>query len=289
MSLPPPQSVAEAIRAATEQLGPRTDTARLDAELLMAHALQVSRSDLFLRRMQDPAPAGFAELVARRAAHEPVAHILGHAEFWGLGLEVSGAVLVPRADSETLIEAACGIFADRAPARIIDLGTGSGCLLLAALSEWPQAEGIGIDRSSDALALATSNARRHGLQAEMLRADWSAPGWAEGLGRFDLILANPPYVEDAAELDPDVRDYEPAGALFAGPEGLDDYRVLIPQLSALLAPGGVALVEIGYRQAEAVAAIAAAAGLESALHHDLGGRPRALELKISLGKAGASA
>jgi len=289
VSGPAGQTVAQAIRAATEVLGPRTDTARLDAELLMAHALQVSRSDLFLKRMHDPAPPLFAELVARRAAHEPVAYILGQAEFWGLTLEVSEAVLVPRADSETLIEAALAALADRPPERILDLGTGSGCLLLAALSEWPRAEGIGIDRSMEALACATRNARRLGLQAEMLRGDWHAPGWAEGLGRFDLILANPPYVELDAELDPAVRDHEPAGALFAGPEGLDDYRVLIPQLPTLLAPGGVALVEIGHAQGDAVAAIAAAAGFESRLHHDLGGRPRALELKIPLGKPGADA
>lgn len=282
------QTVAQAIRAATEVLGARTDTARLDAELLMAHVLGVSRSDLFLKRMGDPAPADFADLVARRAAHEPVAYIVGHTEFWGLTLEVSGAVLVPRADSETLIETAQQALAARPPRRILDLGTGSGCLLLAALSEFPEAEGIGIDRSAEALAVATRNARRLGLQAEMIRADWTAPGWAGGLGRFDLVLANPPYVEEAAELDPTVRDHEPAGALFAGPDGLDDYRVLVPQLPGLLAPGGLALVEIGYRQAEAVGEIAAAAGLDWTLHRDLGERPRALELKIPLGKAGAN-
>ncbi|MFM5952857.1 MAG: peptide chain release factor N(5)-glutamine methyltransferase [Novosphingobium sp.] len=283
------KTVAQAIRAATEVLGARTDTARLDAELLMAHCLGVSRSDLFLRRMQDAAPPGFADLVARRAAQEPVAHILGHAEFWGLDLEVSDAVLVPRADSETLIDAARTAFADRPPGRILDLGTGSGCLLLAALSEWPQAVGLGIDRSNAALAVATRNARRLALQAEMLRADWTLPDWAAGLGRFDLILANPPYVEDAAELDPTVRDFEPSSALFAGPEGLDDYRVLVPQLPALLNPGGIALVEIGHTQADPVGAIACAAGFAVTLHRDLGERPRALELKISLGKGAAKA
>ncbi|MFM5949055.1 MAG: peptide chain release factor N(5)-glutamine methyltransferase [Novosphingobium sp.] len=283
------QTVAAAIRAATELLGARTDTARLDAELLMAHVLGVSRSDLFLWRMGDPAPAEFADLVARRAANEPVAHIVGHTDFWGLTFEVSEAVLVPRADSETLIEAAVQAFAGRAPRRIIDLGTGSGCLLLAALSEWPAAEGIGIDRSAEALAVATRNARRMDLQAEMIRADWTTPGWAGGLGRFDLVLANPPYVEEAAELEPTVRDHEPAGALFAGPEGLDAYRVLIPQLPGLLALGGIALVEIGYRQADAVGAIAADAGFDWTLHRDLGERPRALELKFSLGKPDASA
>lgn len=289
MTLADGQSVAEAIRAATEVLGARTDTARFDAELLMAHALGVSRSELFLRRMHDPAPTGFAELVARRAAHEPVAYIVGETGFWGLTFEVTNSVLVPRGDSETLIEAACTAFAGRPPARILDLGTGSGCLLLAALSEWPRADGIGIDRSLDALACATRNARRLGLQAEMLRADWHEAGWAQGLGRFDLVLANPPYVEADAPLDPSVRDHEPAGALFAGADGLDDYRVLVPQLPGLLAPGGVAMVEIGASQAEAVTAIAAAAGMAATLHRDLADRPRALELKIPLGKGAGSA
>lgn len=280
MRLDAARTVAEAIRAATEVLGARTDTARLDAELIMAHVLGVSRSDLFLRRMGDPVPAQFADLVTRRAAHEPVAYIVGHTEFWGLTLEVSDAVLVPRGDSETLIEAAVGALAKRPPRRILDLGTGSGCLLLAALSEWSGAAGIGIDRSAGALAVATRNARRLDLQAELIRADWTAPGWADGLGQFDLILANPPYVEEGAELDSTVRDHEPTGALFAGSEGLDDYRVLIPQLPDLLAPGGVAMIEIGATQAEAVEHIARQAGFNALLHLDLAERPRVLELKI---------
>lgn len=280
MRLDEARTVAEAIRAATEVLGARTDTARLDAELIMAHVLGVSRSDLFLRRMGDPVPAQFADLVARRAAREPVAYIVGHTEFWGLTLEVSDAVLVPRGDSETLIEAAVRALGSHPPRRILDLGTGSGCLLLAALSEWPGAEGIGIDRSAEALAVATRNARRLDLQAELIRADWTAPGWADGLGRFDLILANPPYVEEAAELDATVRDHEPAGALFAGAEGLDAYRVLIPQLPDLLAPGGVAMIEIGAAQAGAVDQIAGQAGFNALLHLDLAERPRVLELKI---------
>lgn len=291
MSNPEQQTVNQAIRAATARLGAGTDNARHDAELLMAHALGCSRSDLFLRRMHDPAPVLFAELVERRAAHEPIAYILGLAEFWGLELEVSPAVLVPRPDSETLIEAASAALASRPPARILDLGTGSGCLLLAALSEWPDAEGIGIDRSPEALGLATSNARRHTAiqRTELLLRDWSRPGWASDLGRFDLILANPPYVEDEAQLDPTVRNHEPAGALFSGSEGLDDYRLLLPQLPDLMNPGAIAMVEIGYRQAEAVSAIARAAGFSVVLHHDLAQRPRALELKISLGKAAGDA
>ncbi|MFN5778349.1 MAG: peptide chain release factor N(5)-glutamine methyltransferase, partial [Novosphingobium sp.] len=230
MTAPAAQTVAEAIRAATELLGSRTDSARLDAELLMAEALGVRRSDLFLRHMRDPAPPAFAELVARRAAHEPVAYIRGHQEFFGLPFMVTPDVLIPRGDSETLVEAALAARPDAA--RVLDCGTGSGALLLAVLNELPQATGIGIDRSEPAVAVARANATRLGLgeRARMIRADWHAADWARDLGGpFDLILANPPYVEDDAALDPTVRNHEPAGALFAGPDGLDDYRVLVPQ------------------------------------------------------------
>jgi len=290
VTLPPGHTVADAIRAATELLGSRTDSARLDAELLMAEALGVRRSDLFLRHMRDPAPAAFAELVARRAAHEPVAYIRGHQEFFGLPFMVTPDVLIPRGDSETLVEAALAARPDAA--KVLDCGTGSGALLLALLNELPQARGIGIDRSEPAVAVARANATRLGLgeRARMIRADWHAADWARDLGGpFDLILANPPYVEDDAALDPTVRNHEPAGALFAGPDGLDDYRVLVPQLPALIADQGVALVEIGYTQADAVTAIGAAAGLSSLLHKDLGGRPRVLEFKKALGFAGPSA
>lgn len=284
------RTVAEAIRAATELLGARTDGARLDAELLMAEALGVRRSDLFLRHMRDPEPAAFAQLVARRAAHEPVAYIRGYQEFFGLPFIVSPDVLIPRGDSETLVEAA--LAARPTAARVLDCGTGSGALLLAVLHELPQASGIGIDRSQAALAIAAANATRLGLgeRASMIRADWHEPDWGAALGApFDLILANPPYVEDDAPLDPTVRDHEPAGALFAGPDGLDDYRVLVPQLPDLLADQGVALVEIGHTQAKAVTAIGAAAGLVATLRHDLAGRPRVLEFKKALGNAMAKA
>ena len=283
------RTVADAIRAATLELGQGTDTARLDAELLMAEALDCTRSEMFLRRMHDPAPEDYAKFIARRAAHEPVAYIRGYQEFFGLGFRVTPDVLIPRGDSEVLVEAA--LAARPGARRVLDLGTGSGALLLAALSELPQAQGLGIDRSVAALSVATGNARALGLaeRAELRLGDWTQPEWSAGLGTFDLILANPPYVEDQADLAPSVRAYEPAQALFAGAEGLNDYRSLIPRLAALLAPRGVALVEIGHRQAEAVTAIAAAAGLDARLHHDLGERPRALELKISLGKTAAPA
>lgn len=282
-------TAGEAIRAAAERLSAISDTARLDAEVLMAHAFGVSRSDLFLRHMRDPEPAGFAALVERRAASEPVAYIVGKQDFFGLTLAVSPAVLIPRGDSEVLVEAA--LAARPNVKRVLDCGTGSGALLLAVLANLPRAIGIGIDRSPEALAVARGNAETTGLadRAEMRMADWDQADLSAGLGHFDLILANPPYVEETAELAPSVRAYEPAGALFAGIEGLDAYRVLLPQLPDLLAPDGAALIEIGHTQAEPVAAIARGAGFECRLHQDLGGRPRVLELQIPLGKQGASA
>jgi release factor glutamine methyltransferase len=271
-------SAGEAIRAAAERLAPVSDTGRLDAELLMAHLFGVSRSELLLRHLRDPAPPGFAALVERRAACEPVAYITGRQEFYGLPFIVSPATLIPRGDSETLVAAALEAKPDAL--RVLDLGTGSGALLLAVLAYLRQAQGIGIDRSEAALEVARANAEALGLrpQARFVAGDWHAEGWADGLGTFDLILCNPPYVEADAALDPDVRDFEPHTALFAGPEGLDDYRVLIPQLRALMSEGAVAVLEIGANQADAVAALAAAAGFNTRLHRDLAGRARALLL-----------
>jgi release factor glutamine methyltransferase len=309
-------TVAEALRQAATRLAAVTDTARLDAELLMAHALGVSRSDLLLQHLTDATPQDFEGLIERRAAHEPVAYITGHQEFYGLDLEVTSAVLIPRADSETLIEAAREAFVDRAPKRILDLGTGSGALLLAALTIWPEAEGIGVERDIQAIIVAHRNAVRSGVnvpptqddlagveaklsetgvelsggaigwlgRARFNASDWSKRGGVKHLGRFDLVLCNPPYVEDGADLGRDVREWEPAQALFAGPEGLDDYRILIRQLPELLTERGVGIFEIGATQAEAVTKIAANIGFTSELRRDLGGRPRALVLRLGLGK-----
>lgn len=275
-------TIAEAIRAAAERLCTTSDTARLDAELLMAHVLGVSRSQLLLLRMRDdaaPHAAGFDRLVERRAAHEPVAHLLGVQEFFGLEFAVTPDTLIPRGDSETIVQAAL----DCAPhdARVLDMGTGSGALLLAFLYERPDAKGLGIDASAAALAVARANGQRLGLaeRAQFVQANWLESGWAHDLGRFDLVLCNPPYVESDAILDPDVREFEPATALFAGPEGLDDYRAIVPQLGKLLVPGGVAIFEIGAGQAEAVGAIASESGFAAQTRRDLADRPRAMILR----------
>ena len=275
-------TIADAIRAAAERLCATSDTARLDAELLMAHVLGVSRSQLLLLRMRDdaaPHAAGFDRLVERRAAHEPVAHLLGVQEFFGLEFAVTPDTLIPRGDSETIVQAALDCAAQ--DARVLDMGTGSGALLLAFLHERPDAKGVGIDASAAALAVASANGQRLGLaeRAQFVQANWLESGWAHDLGRFDLVLCNPPYVESDANLDPDVREFEPATALFAGPEGLDDYRAIVPQLGKLLVPGGVAIFEIGAGQAEAVGAIASESGFAAETRRDLADRPRALILR----------
>jgi release factor glutamine methyltransferase len=272
-------TVGEAIRAAAARLSATSDTARVDAEWLMAHALGVSRSDMLLRAMRAPAPQGYAALVERRAACEPVAYITGTAEFYGLMLAVTPAVLIPRGDSEVLVEAALALAGECG--RALDLGTGSGALLLALLAHRPAWQGVGCDASAQALAVAQANAAALGLadRSQWLARDWHAADWAGGLGTFDLILANPPYVEDGAALDRQVRDFEPHAALFAGHEGLDDYRALIPQLPALMNTGAQAIIEIGASQAEAVTGIAQAAGFRCELRRDLAGRARALILR----------
>jgi release factor glutamine methyltransferase len=277
-------TVAEALREAAGRLEAVSDMARLDAELLMAHSLGITRSELLLRHMDGEAPEGFEALAERRLRHEPVAYIVGRQEFYGREFLVTPDVLIPRADSETVVEAALAACPN--PRRVLDCGVGSGALLLTALAECEGAEGIGIDRSTGTLGVAAANAERLGLAlyAQMLCRDWRAPNWAADLGKFDLILANPPYVEDRADLPPSVREYEPAEALFAGPEGLDDYRVLVPQLPDLLAEGGIACLEIGAVQAEAVAGIAEAAGFSVEIARDLGDRPRAAILRLGLGK-----
>ena len=257
-----------------------SDTPLLDAKILFDHAhsgfreVGAGSGEVSLRSTRHLAPLGDAEfnqLIAQRLAHEPVAYITGTRGFWTIDLDVSPAVLIPRPDSETLIEAAVAHFGDAGPKRVLDLGTGSGALLLAALDQWRGATGVGIDASAAALAVAHKNADRIAPgRAKLRRGDWT-----DGIDEaFDLVLCNPPYVEDDAELAPQVRDYEPASALFAGPDGLDAYRVLIPQLARVVR--GIACIEIGHTQAEAVTALLENEGFSVACRRDLSGRDRSL-------------
>ena len=270
--------VARALARATARIGANSDTARLDAELLMAAALGIGRDRLILDPPNVVPPDQFAEMVERRCAGEPIAYITGHRAFWTIDLEVGPRALIPRPDSETLLVAAVEHFAGTpGPKRILDLGTGPGTLLLAALDEWPGATGVGVDASPIALAFAQRNAERLGLGG---RAALQLGDWGKGLrSRFDLILCNPPYVATDAAMGPGVAEFEPAEALFAGADGLDDYRRLAPMIGRLLAPGGLAAIEIGHDQDASVAALFGDAGHRTILARDLAGRPRALLIK----------
>lgn len=257
--------------------------ARREARLLLAIALGWDAARvLAYPETPIPTPAGdrLEALLIRRCAREPVSRILGHREFWSLRFELSSETLDPRPDSETLISAALASLEDRArPYRVLDLGTGSGCLLLALLSELPNAHGIGVDLSPGALGTARRNAAALGF-AE--RAHFVCGNWGEGVGgKWDAILTNPPYIAsgDVTDLMPEVARYEPRLALDGGPDGLAAYRVLARDIARLLAPGGVAVAEVGAGQAAAVAVIMAGAGLAlRAVRHDLNGVDRCLVL-----------
>lgn len=260
------------------------DTPVLDARLIVQHALGISWDTLYLKEDRSLTEAERARLeseLARRAAHEPVSRIVGRRHFWTLDLAVSPDTLDPRADTESLIETVVAAIPERnQPLTILDLGTGTGAILLALLAEYPNATGFGIDLSEGALTTAHANAESHGLAA---RASFAAGNWTEGLaGPFDVIVSNPPYIEkgDLAGLPPEVREHDPVLALDGGADGLDAYRAIIPAIPALLSPGGFAVLEIGAGQADAVTRIARDHGLAPlGRRTDLGGIERALSFK----------
>jgi len=238
------------------------ESARLEARLLLAHAMGIAQEDLIAGRTLDAgATKRFEAMLARREKREPLAYILGKREFWSLDFAVGPGVLIPRPESETLIEAALGDFPDSAaPLRVLDIGTGSGCLLIAFLKERPQATGVGVDISPEALTWAERNLRAHGLPNRASLIEGSADS-AEG--QFDVVLCNPPYVADSAfeSLEPEIVHYEPAIALKAGNDGLDAYRQLGPLLLNKLRPGGRTYVELAQGQATDVTKIFEACGL----------------------------
>lgn len=275
--------VIRALDDATRQLSETSDTPRLDAELLMAEALHIDRDRLLLAPPDKKVPLRFGKMVERRKKGEPIAYITGRRAFWNIDLHVGPGVLVPRPDSEVLISSAIEHFeGTEGPKRILDLGTGPGTLLLAALDVWPDATGIGIDVSRRALSYASANARRLGFEQ---RLRLKIGDWAEGVSEaFDLILCNPPYVAEGAELGPGVREFEPDEALFAGETGLDAYRALAPQLPALLNPGGLAAVEIGHDQGKAVTSLLTRDGLKARVANDFADRPRAVLLTWATSK-----
>jgi release factor glutamine methyltransferase len=259
------------LNEAAARLAAVSASPRLDAELLLAHALGIDRETLLFGSPAEP--ECFAALVERRLAYEPIAYITGTRDFWTITLQVAPGVLIPRPDSETLIDAALAHFGKAGPRRVLDLGTGSGALLLAALDQWPDATGVGVDASQDALRVADENVRQLGMgrRATVRHGDWAGTGEA-----FDLILCNPPYIAKNEDLPPDVADWEPATALFAGDDGLEDYRRIVPVLGAQLASGGIACIEVGHTQGPAVTALFETAGFAVACRKDLAGCDRCL-------------
>jgi len=260
------------------------DGARLDARVLAGVAFGLDAAQVLTRRdhqMDAEQADRFSQLVARRAAREPMAHILGMREFWSLSFDVTADTLIPRPDTETLVLAALDWAKGRdGKLRVLDLGTGTGCILLALLSEWSDACGIGVDINPGAVEVAQANAQKLDLGG---RTEFIEGNWAAGLEhKFDVIVANPPYIpeEDVAGLDPEVSQFEPTGALAGGPDGLDAYRIIAPQIAALLDDHGAAFIEIGYGQSDAVTEIVRSASMDVAqTHRDLGGIVRCLTLK----------
>ena len=280
------QTIETARRSLAAQMRAHdVESADLDARLLVGAVLDLELTGLMVaakRIITDDEAARLQSLANRRIRGEPIARILGVKEFWGLPLQLSADTLVPRPDTETIVEAALeAIDADRrreAPLRITDLGTGSGAILLALLSELPQATGIGTDINLAALQMARRNAALLGFAA---RASFIACDYASALQpKLDLIVSNPPYIRSAeiAGLATEVRDHDPLRALDGGTDGLDAYRVIAPQANALLAPGGWLVVEVGHDQSADVADLMQAAGLQvtGPAKADLGGIRRAV-------------
>ena len=272
-------TIAEALRLGAGRLAGISDNPRLEARLLLGHALGLSTADLIRDADRPIDPTAFDALVDQRAAHVPLAYLTGRRAVGSLDLAVTPATLIPRPDSETIVDVALREAPD--PRLVLDLGTGSGCLLLAVLHECPTTFGVGIDRSPNALTVARQNAATCGLAG---RTAFIQGDWGEALGgRFDLILSNPPYIpaRDIQDLMPEVALHEPLSALDGGPDGLDAYRQIIPSLCALLAPGGLAVLEIGIGQQDAVIGLGRAEGFQATAHPDLGGIPRAILLRRS--------
>ena len=258
------------------------ETPDLDARVLLAQALGLSSLVLATepdRVVTKDAVAAVEALIARRAGGEPVDRILGRREFWGLSLDLGPATLSPRPDTETLIEAVLDFWSDRSqPLRILDLGTGTGAILIALLSEYRQATGLGIDIAPDAVRIARENAARHGLGS---RVQFQIGHWAEGVeGPFDLIVSNPPYIETAAlpGLAREVREHDPLAALDGGPDGLSAYRAIADAAPRLLAPDGLVVLELGAGQEADVTEIlrVRSFAVQAPARRDLGGVARAL-------------
>lgn len=265
------------------------DNSRLDARLLLGHVLKVGPERIFSHPeipLSDVHRIALKKLVGRRLGREPIARILGTREFWSLNFKVDDSTLVPRPDSETLVEAVLTRIEDRhSPLSILDLGTGSGCLLLALLSELKSATGLGVDLSQQALGVARENAITHGLQE---RVQFVHGNWFDELDRksqrpFDLIISNPPYIADAEieTLEPDVAKYDPYAALSGGVDGLQAYRQLLPKVSGFISKTGCVVVEIGQDQAQAVSEIGMAEGLiVEAICQDIARRDRVLVFRL---------
>jgi release factor glutamine methyltransferase len=263
------------------------ETPKRDARVLICEAASIDHAALLRdpdARLGEDAAVRLQAFIERRLAREPVSRILGRREFWGLSLRITPDVLDPRADTETLVAAAVEALRNRRDEtlRILDLGTGSGALLCALLSEFPQAFGVGADRDARALSVARENLAACGFasRSALLCGDWGDALGEDAIGpAFDLVVANPPYVRSAeiATLAPEVRDYDPRAALDGGPDGLLAYRAIAADLRRLAAPDGIAIVEIGFDQAESAAKCFREAGWASiAVRLDLENQPRAL-------------